>query len=89
MRRPPQWRLPAAAKSLYPALALVAFIEADLPGANNKHVATRIGISQATVCRWHKDATLLTLHVADRYACALGVHPSAIWPDFNRETSCA
>lgn len=49
-------------------------------GGSSTEVAVRVGRTTRTVERWRTAG--LTLDAADRAACALGVHPSAIWPDW-------
>lgn len=54
---------------------------ADATNATDlQHLARLLGISD----RWARElkATGLTDTQADRYACRIGHHPSAIWPDW-------
>lgn len=38
-------------------------------------------VSERTITRWRAGTPVSTV-LADRVACALGVHPSFIWPDW-------
>lgn len=44
------------------------------------HLLTTHGINREQASRWRKDG--VPLDVADDLACALGEHPSAIWPEW-------
>jgi len=44
-------------------------------------VGELLDVSNRTVTRWRAGTTIRLSH-ADTIACRLGVHPSAIWPDW-------
>lgn len=45
----------------------------EATGMDKRAVARRLGIDAAVLCRPLSDGQ------ADRYACALGLHPAAVW----------
>jgi len=44
--------------------------------------AVIFGIHRSTVLRWRNPRTMLDQWEADRYAVAIGKHPSEIWADW-------
>ena len=44
--------------------------------------ATIFGVHRSTVLRWRNPRTMLDQWEADRYAIAIGKHPSEIWPNW-------
>lgn len=56
----------------------------ELSGCENLHVlADRVGTTHAAVRQLVRRD--LSLRMADRYACALGLHPLNVWPDYYDE----
>lgn len=51
-----------------------------MPAANLKEIAAAVGATFSQVRRGH-DTGHIQFHLADRWACRLGVHPSVIWGD--------
>lgn len=51
----------------------------DQLGADACALAGLAGVSRRSIARWKQEG--VPLSQADRVACALGVHPSAIWHD--------
>jgi hypothetical protein len=49
-------------------------------------IATRVGVNRRSVFRWRKAG--LDYRAADRAACALGLHPSAVWPEWWEVAGC-
>ena len=46
-------------------------------------VRTALGVSRDTLRLWRKVPAMLTDEQADRYAVALGLHPSQVWPGWD------
>lgn len=52
---------------------LLQFIEHESDG----NTAARLGVLRTSVVRWKRDG--VSINVADRLACRVGVHPYIIW----------
>ncbi len=50
-------------------------------------LARHVGVSHSTMHRRLRSRTL-TVHEADEWAIAVGVHPMAIWTDWDRLRTC-
>ena len=55
--------------------------------ASMESLARRLGVSRSTVFRRVRDSRL-EVGEADRWAITLGVHPKAIWVDWDRLEVC-
>lgn len=53
--------------------------EVDHPGGVHPRIAELAGVSRRTVVRWRHIG--IPLELADRAACALGLHPANVWGD--------
>jgi len=62
----------------YQALQLVRLT----PGLSDTKTAILFGTHRSTVLRWRNPRTMLDQWEADRYAIAIGKHPSEIWPNW-------
>lgn len=51
--------------------------EGDQMVTGDRMVAEACGVARRTVLRWRRHG--LTWDTADKAACALGLHPSAVW----------
>jgi hypothetical protein len=49
-------------------------------GANVLALARRLDVHQRVAQRWHAEG--IPEPAADRVACALGLHPLLLWPEF-------
>jgi plasmid maintenance system antidote protein VapI len=53
-----------------------------IDGLDALSAAHQLGVSDKTVTRWRTGQRKgLTIGNADRYACALGLHPGLVWGD--------
>lgn len=70
-----------AGKTFDPAPVL-----AHYRGQTAADVAEILGVHRCTVHAWRAGRNRLQLAQADRFACKqLGVHPSALWPEWGTE----
>jgi len=49
--------------------------------ASAKRLGAAIGVTPRQICRYRAGSSVMT-GTADRAAIALGVHPSAVWPEW-------
>ena len=54
--------------------------ELEQPGSATPRIAELAGVSRRTVNRWRHAG--IPLELADRLACAIGLHPSNVWPEW-------
>jgi hypothetical protein len=57
-------------------------VDAQVAHLSSRDVAELIGCESSCVRHWRRGARLLTVAKADAFACALGLHPLLLWPDF-------
>jgi hypothetical protein len=64
---------------IYPASALLEQFDEDTWAST---IAEHLGVGRHAVQTWREGKTCLDQWAADRYACAIGKHPSEIWPEW-------
>jgi len=62
----------------FPAANLIGMFSADTPVIA---IASAFNSDKTTIHGWIRKKTRLSVWSADRYACQIGLHPSAVWPE--------
>lgn len=70
-----------ARANLHPASRHVADQEGRMGHLAASTIATAVGVKPHTLSGWRRRKSI-PLHAADRAAIHLGLHPTAIWPDW-------
>ena len=70
----------------YPAVALLKQFADDAWAST---IAEHLGVGRAAIQTWREGNTFLDQWRADKYACAIGKHPSEIWHNWFDEVELA
>lgn len=57
-------------------------VESFVAHLSSQEIADLIGCERSSVRHWRRGTRMLTVWKADEFACALGLHPLLLWPDF-------
>jgi hypothetical protein len=63
-------------------------VMAQLRGLTDREAAERIGADRQMVNFWRNGRRRMTEETADRAACALGLHPTLLWPEWGTTKHC-